>query len=48
MASPGFYEDHERSRSTIQQHQSLMWEVGELMGQWETLSEMLESETQSS
>ncbi len=48
MASPGFYEDHERSRFTIQQHQSLMWEVGELMGQWETLSEMLESETQSS
>jgi hypothetical protein len=28
----------------IDRHQALMWEVGELMHQWESLSEMLETE----
>jgi len=39
MAAPGFYENHESSRSVIDRHQALMWEVGDLMSQWETLQE---------
>jgi ATP-binding cassette subfamily F protein 3 len=38
MAAPGFYEDHEAARPVIDRHQALMWEVGDLMGQWEALS----------
>ncbi len=37
MATPGFYEDHERSRPIIDQHQALMWTLGDLMHQWEEL-----------
>jgi len=44
MAEPGFFEDRERSQSTVRQREALMWEVGELMSQWEELSGMLESE----
>ncbi len=39
MASPGFYENHEASKPIIDRHQALMWEVGDLMGQWEALQE---------
>jgi ATP-binding cassette subfamily F protein 3 len=39
MSSPGFYENHERSKPVIERHQSLMWEVGDLIAQWETLQE---------
>jgi ATP-binding cassette subfamily F protein 3 len=37
MAEPGFYEDRERAESTVARHQALMWEVGDLMNQWEAL-----------
>jgi len=37
MAAPGFYEDREAARPIIDRHQALMWEVGDLMGQWEAL-----------
>ncbi|MCL4847403.1 MAG: ATP-binding cassette domain-containing protein [Acidobacteria bacterium] len=37
MSAPGFYEDHERSRPVIDQHQALMWALGDLMHQWEEL-----------
>jgi ATP-binding cassette subfamily F protein 3 len=37
MAAPDFYSDHERSKPVLAQHQALMWEVGELLGQWEML-----------
>ena len=37
MAEPGFYEDRERSKGIVDRHQALMWEVGDLMGQWEAL-----------
>jgi ATP-binding cassette subfamily F protein 3 len=37
MASPGFYNDHEASKPVIDRHQALMWEVGDLMHQWEEL-----------
>jgi ATP-binding cassette subfamily F protein 3 len=37
MAAPGFYEDHETAKPVIDRHQALMWEVGDLMNQWEAL-----------
>jgi ATP-binding cassette subfamily F protein 3 len=37
MASDGFYNDRAAAESVVSQHQSLMWEVGDLMSQWETL-----------
>ena len=37
MAAPDFYADHEKSKPVLAQHQALMWEVGELLGQWEML-----------
>ena len=39
MAAPGFYDDHEASKPVIDRHQALMWEVGDLMAQWEAISE---------
>jgi ATP-binding cassette, subfamily F, member 3 len=43
MAAPGFYEQREAAQPLIDRHQALMWEVGELMHQWESLSELVES-----
>jgi ATP-binding cassette subfamily F protein 3 len=37
MAAPDFYTDHEKSKPVLARHQELMWEVGELLGQWEML-----------
>ena len=37
MASPGFYDDRDASKTVIDQHQALMWEVRDLMEQWEEL-----------
>jgi len=37
MAAPGFYENHVASKPIIDRHQKLMWEVGDLMNQWEAL-----------
>jgi len=37
MAAPDFYSDHEKSKPVLAQHQALMWEVGELLSQWEML-----------
>ena len=37
MAAVGFYDDHEAAKPVIDRHQALMWEVGDLMSQWETL-----------
>jgi ATP-binding cassette subfamily F protein 3 len=37
MAAPDFYNDHEKSKPVLAQHQALMWEVGELLSQWEML-----------
>ena len=39
MAAPGFYDDRDAARTTIERHQALMWDVGELIGQWEALQE---------
>jgi ATP-binding cassette subfamily F protein 3 len=37
MSAPGFYEDRAAAQPTIDRHQALMWEVGDLMNQWESL-----------
>jgi ATP-binding cassette, subfamily F, member 3 len=39
MSSPGFYDDRAAAESAAAEHQSLMWQVGELMHQWEMLAE---------
>jgi ATP-binding cassette subfamily F protein 3 len=38
MAAPGFYGDHEASKPVLDRHQTLMWDLGDLMHQWEELS----------
>ena len=38
MSAPGFYENREQAQRLIDRHQALMWELGELMHQWEELS----------
>jgi ATP-binding cassette, subfamily F, member 3 len=37
MAAPGFYENRDAAQPVIDKHQALMWEVGDLMHQWEVL-----------
>jgi len=44
MASPGFYDVRSRADKAAADHKALMWEVGELMVQWETLQEHVEAE----
>jgi ATP-binding cassette subfamily F protein 3 len=39
MSAPGFYDDHQSAKPVVDRHQALMWEVGDLMGQWEALQE---------
>ena len=39
MASPGFYDNRELSQAVLAKHHGLMWEVGDLMNQWEALQE---------
>ena len=37
MSSPGFYDDRVAAQPVIDRHQALMWQVGDLMHQWEAL-----------
>jgi ATP-binding cassette subfamily F protein 3 len=37
MASPAFYDDRAHAETVIKKHQTLMWEVGDLMNQWEAI-----------
>ncbi|MBW8896425.1 MAG: hypothetical protein JF613_09625, partial [Acidobacteria bacterium] len=39
MAAPGFYDNHDAAKPIIDKHQALMWEVGDLMHQWEQLQQ---------
>jgi len=39
MAAPGFYDNREEAKPIIDKHQALMWEVGDLMHQWEELQQ---------
>ncbi len=41
MAAPGFYDNRDASQPVIDRHQALMWEVGDLMHQWEELQTTL-------
>jgi len=41
MSAPGFYDNHEAAKPIIDKHQALMWEVGDLMNQWEALQTKL-------
>jgi len=39
MAAPGFYENLDAAKPVTDRHQALMWEVGDLIAQWEALQE---------
>jgi ATP-binding cassette subfamily F protein 3 len=41
MAAPGFYDNRDTSQPVIDRHQALMYEVGDLMHQWEDLQAQL-------
>ncbi len=43
MASPGFYDERERAAQAADDHKKLMWEVGDLMNQWEALQNEVEA-----
>ena len=40
MSVPGFYEDRTGAQPVIDRHQALMWQVGDLMHQWEELQSL--------
>jgi ATP-binding cassette subfamily F protein 3 len=37
MSAPGFYDNRDAAKPVVDRHQALMWEVGDLMHQWEQL-----------
>jgi hypothetical protein len=37
MSAPGFYDNRAAADEAVTRHQALMWEVGDLMHQWESL-----------
>ena len=43
MAAPGFYDDRTDAQPVIDRHQSLMWQVGELIHQWEELQSLIDT-----
>jgi hypothetical protein len=47
MALPGFYDDRTGAEKAAAEHQALMWEVGDLMSQWEALQGELEAAASS-
>ena len=40
MSAPGFYDNRDQAQPLIDRHQSLMWELGDLMHQWEELQKL--------
>jgi ATP-binding cassette subfamily F protein 3 len=40
MSAPGFYDNRDAAKPVVDRHQNLMWEVGDLMEQWETLQQV--------
>jgi len=40
MAAPGFYDDRAAAQPLLDRHQALMWQVGDLMHQWEELQSL--------
>jgi ATP-binding cassette subfamily F protein 3 len=47
MSAPGFYEDRAGAQPVIDRHQSLMWQVGDLMHQWEELQALTDLPTEA-
>jgi ATP-binding cassette, subfamily F, member 3 len=47
MAAPGFYDDHQTAQPLIDRHQALMWEVRDLIHQWEELQTSLPAATET-
>src|SRR5438034_9881169 len=43
MAATGFYDDRADAQPVIDRHQSLMWQVGELIHQWEELQSLIDT-----
>ncbi len=39
MAAPGFFDDRARAEKAAKDRESLMWEVNDLMGQWELMQQ---------
>ncbi len=48
MSAPGFYDDHTAAKPIVDRHQALMWEVGNLIGQWEALQDHAGGQQQNS
>jgi ATP-binding cassette subfamily F protein 3 len=44
MAAPGFYDERERAEQAAEEHKRLMWEVGDLMSQWEAQQEEVDEQ----
>jgi ATP-binding cassette subfamily F protein 3 len=42
MSAPGFYDDRAGAQPLIDRHQTLMWELGDLMHRWEELQRLTE------
>ena len=40
MAAPGFYDDRQAAHPVIARYEKLMWDVGDLMGQWEAMQQV--------
>jgi ATP-binding cassette subfamily F protein 3 len=47
MSAPGFYEDRAAAQPVIDRHQALMWQVGDLMHQWEELQSLSDLSTEA-
>ena len=47
MSGPGFYEDRVAAQPIVDRHQALMWQVGDLMQQWEELQALVSQPQQS-
>jgi ATP-binding cassette subfamily F protein 3 len=46
MSAPGFYDERARAAQAAEDHQKLMWETGDLMGQWEALQAEVDEKTE--
>jgi ATP-binding cassette subfamily F protein 3 len=47
MSAPGFYDDRAAAQPVIDEHQALMWKVGDLMHQWEELQSQTPAPSES-
>jgi ATP-binding cassette subfamily F protein 3 len=47
MSAPGFYDDRAAAQPVIDRHQALMWQVGDLMHQWEELQSLTDLPTEA-